>query len=771
MRFADRSLFGLRGQILALAMGVILLTVGPIAAFGLTSALIDQWRSLENHGWRLATVMTQNTQYALYTRDPASFEPVLRGIDADETIDYAALLDPLGNPIASRRKEDAPRSFPLSIGPAERFPTIGWLEIGGRYWVDVRVPIFSTDETDPLARPDDDEVVGTVRLLVTDRTVRANTMKMLGFTALATFLVVVAGSGLALLVTQRIVEPLNVLADATSRTGEDHLDPVGVPEDAGEITVLARSYNQMLDRLRSSRAEVQAHHDTLEARVALRTEELQQAMEQARILADEAQAAARAKSRFLANMSHEIRTPMNSVLGLSDVLKRRPLAPDEHELATTIHRAAEGLLALLNDVLDLSKAEAGQLHLERSPLYVPSLIESAIGLVAHDTRSRGLELRTVVDPSIRWVEGDETRLRQILLNLLTNAVKFTSAGSVTLSVSAEGSGLLRFEVEDTGIGIDLADQDRLFSPFVQADESTSRRFGGTGLGLAICRQLIERMEGRIGLRSTLGSGTTVWFAVPLPAVDAPSSRILPAETAWDGSPRRRILVVEDNTFNQLVARKMLEELGHEVDVVGSGQEASRTIEAFRYDLVLMDCQMPGWDGPHTTAVIRARETEIGRAPVPIVALTAHAMPEDRERALASGMDGYVTKPFTQAMLAHAITEFARVVVEPKPVAAPVPWDPVLMALFESDARSLVARAAQASEAGDLPTLIFVAHTLKGTAAQFGAPLLSQLAQELEREAKAGRVATSVVAELEPALLQGLGTAEAQGSPTPTYMRA
>ncbi|HEX4035259.1 MAG TPA: ATP-binding protein, partial [Solirubrobacteraceae bacterium] len=451
---------------------------------------------------------------------------------------------------------------------------------------------------------------------------------------------------------------------------------VGEPDSGSEDTAEQRSYpaTHMLSDGTLIDVEVTSSNLDVNARACRiahfdNVTERNRASRELAIARDHAVEASNMKSAFLANVSHEIRTPMNGVLGMNELLLDTVLDDQQRAFAEQVSRSGEQMLSLINDILDVSKIEAGQLELDIADFDLPEAIEQACAVSSVQAATNGLEFVVDIGAGVpRRTRGDARRLRQIILNLVSNAVKFTAEGTVTVRAGSrpvDGGGLMtRVQVTDTGIGIDPAVLDHMFDPFTQADASTTRNYGGTGLGLAIVKELVELMGGTVGCESDLGKGSTFYFELPLPDLVASRSESKSVEpeaqaAGWARPPR--VLVAEDSPVNQVVALRTLERCGCEAEAVANGQLALDALQRGHYDIVLMDCQMAVMDGYEATAELRRREGEGPRTPV--IAMTALAMKGDVERCVAAGMDDYVSKPIRRQELIEALQRWIPVALE------------------------------------------------------------------------------------------------------------
>jgi len=613
-------------------------------------------------------------------------------------------------------------------------------------------------------------------------------------TTMRLFVVVLVAStalvaGFAFVVARKLSRPISELASAASRLAEGDLSARVEVDAIGEMQILVDSFNLMtanLQRADQERSEAERR--------------LVQAMRQA-------ESANAAKTDFLATMSHEIRTPLNGVLGTVDLLRTTAMDSRQTRYVRNIGESATGLLVILNDILDISKIEAGGIELEETDFLLRPMVVSAIDLMRGRASAKGLELTLDFAPHLpEAAVGDPTRLRQVLLNFISNAIKFTQEGRIDVQVdgrsTADGGVVLRFKIRDTGCGVAAADLETIFNKFSQADSSTTRRYGGTGLGLSISKQLAEMMGGEVGVESVLGEGSTFWFTAAC-RIGRPENAVDPtresAALAADAPGPFRILVAEDHPVNQEIVRETLEDAGHDVVIVNDGREAVAVVADRPFDLVLMDIHMPEMDGPTATRAIRALAGPASQTP--IVALTADAMVGDRERFLASGMNGYVSKPFKRTELFAAVARHAarrdagrpaggsrppplklphpapasaadRPVgtaddslwdafdpntVEPIRAGKPELWRRIAGIYLETTPESVdaIARGLAANEAA---AVHLAAHTLKAASANLGALAVAETARLLEEAAEANDL--KAAPELLEALRERVGRAVA-----------
>ncbi len=645
--------WGIRERLVMAIASLAFVVAVAFAVFSPQRVERQALRALRAKGESIAEMTAFSVRPALLAHDARGIRLALLGARRNPDLAYLVVTDASGRALSNVMNADEEGAMAPQHATADTVP--GTAE----HWVRVSAPVTSRGTR-----------LGTVSLGLSLDDVRSEVDAQRRFSITLGLIMFFGGIAVAYGVGTLVTRTLGELAETAARITGGEMGARAAVRSDDEVARLVRAFNLMMDGLQRARDELAEANATLESRVDRRTAQLQEALTQLGNAKEQAEAADRRKSDFLATMSHEIRTPMNGILGTLTLLNASNLDAEQRRLLQLAKSSSDSLLVIINDILDYSKMEAGKMELAAEPFSIRSLCEDVCDLLKARAADKSVKLVLECPDDVPpLLLGDSGRLRQVLLNLASNAIKFTERGTVTVAVSAperSAAGvLLHVEVRDTGVGIDETTQQRLFQKFVQGDSSTTRRYGGTGLGLAISRSLVELMSGRLDIRSKPGLGSTFFFELRLPVAaasdgDARAAARRETDGRMDTTPvftsgEHRVLVADDNPVNLTVAASMLKALGCVSDLARDGGEVVAKARRRPYEAIFMDVQMPVMDGHAATAAIRSSDGP--NQATPIIALTANTSESDRQRSFAAGMSDHLAKPITPQALRSALVRW------------------------------------------------------------------------------------------------------------------
>lgn len=747
--------WGIRHQVLLLTLLPTLTVSILLGGYFTTTRLQDLKSAFLKRGETLALQLEPSGEYGIFSRNKLLLQDLANEIFTDDDVQSVSFYTAGGNSIITVGKSTFKLKTPTET-PLHALNKVLIQE--DKQAAAFTMPVVTYKETDSYTDSSQlEQLVGWLKVELDASTLHSNETKLLIHASLIFLLGVGMSILLAFKMGRNVTQPILELSQSVENIKKGKLDqPVVLPRFE-ELKKLAVGVNTMSSALKEANSAMQqkVEQATLSLRRTLETIEVQNVeLEMAR---KSAETANKVKSEFLADMSHEIRTPLNGVIGFINLLQKTELDEKQKEYTNTVHKSANNLLAIINDILDFSKIEAGKLRIELTPMDIRECVEETLNLLAPYAREKNIVLAPFYYPDVpKAFLGDPLRIKQVITNLVNNAIKFTEKGSVIVRVMLESKSTppsIRISVTDTGIGLSSEDQKTLFQAFNQVKIGTPRKFGGTGLGLVICKKLVEQMGGSIGVESELNKGSTFWFTFQIQENSLVQSMYPPTHPKTKPQTKRftrpfQILAVDDNPDNLKLIQVLLGDMGAKVMTKSSGQEAIEIVQIKHFDLILMDIRMSNINGIEAAQAIRKYERETQKKKVPIIALTAHALESEKAALLSAGIDDYLAKPVGELELRDMVEKWTKNDTE----VAVIDWElgqklaggnlSLAKELFSKLLNSLPQDKAQINEdfkMKDWKALRDHVHKLHGACCYCGVPELKRCAKELEAAAAENKV--------------------------------